>query len=317
MLGARSMEKAFNLFVYSKEGIVTDLGYVVHFITKDDETTLGVLKESVENDYKTAKKFPLVTKVTNEDYFATVRIGTNLKWFEQIFQLESAAQNPLVCITEIVNGQPRIDLSMNLEPFRIDGGHKVKGNSRLNHEAMDDYLTKYLSDAGFDLPRLIHDDYFSAIKLLRSNGHLISTMKLLLSCIDTIAFVEFGDSPGNFNKWLSEYANLSSHGINEAELWELRNSLLHMSNLSSRKVLAKKHPSIIVYAGHLSEQERPRFDDDQNCKYLNLDKFMETIYKAISTWCKSFEADPEKLEVFVTRYDLVVSDSRLSVLKSF
>lgn len=309
------MEKAFNLFLYSKSGIIAEIGYVVHPIIEDDAGTLKILKEAVEKDCIISKRLSLDSNIADEEYFSKLRLGTNLELFEKVFQLESAVYDPLVCITVIVDGKPRVDLSMNLKPFRIDDGHKMNNNSRLNYESMDDYLTKYISDAGFDLPRLIHDDYFVAIKLLRNNGHLISTMKLLLSCIDTLAYVDFGDIPGNFNKWLNEYSDLSSHGINEAELWELRNSLLHMSNLSSRRVLAKKHPSIIIFTGNLSELEKPRFDDDENCKFLNLDNFLETIYVAISNWCKSFQGNPKKIELFVTRYDLIVSDSRLSVLR--
>ena len=62
-------------------------------------------------------------------------------------------------------------------------------------------------------------------------------MKLIASFIDTMAFLEYGDVPGNFVRWLDTYAKIPSLGIKSAQLWELRNSLVHMSNLDSQKVL--------------------------------------------------------------------------------
>ncbi len=44
--------------------------------------------------------------------------------------------------------------------------------------------------------------------------------------------------PGNFSKWLAAYADLTPLGVTAKELWEFRNGLLHMINLSSRAVTA-------------------------------------------------------------------------------
>jgi hypothetical protein len=59
-----------------------------------------------------------------------------------------------------------------------------------------------------------------------------------MSCVDTIAFVEYGDEARNFARWIDAYVDLGPHHISSDELWEFRNSPLHMTNLSSRKVLA-------------------------------------------------------------------------------
>lgn len=55
---------------------------------------------------------------------------------------------------------------------------------------MEDYLVKYTTPEGFDVPRLINDDFFLAIKLLFNSGLYVSASKLLLSFIDSIAYVE-------------------------------------------------------------------------------------------------------------------------------
>ena len=107
---------------------------------------------------------------------------------------------------------------------------------------MIDYLTKYSTEDGFDLPRLLNDDFFVAIRLLFNNRCYVSAANLLMSFIDSIAFVEYGDCTGgsNFCRWLESYVDLQSIGITAEEIWEHRNSLVHMTNLDSRKVLSGK-----------------------------------------------------------------------------
>lgn len=101
---------------------------------------------------------------------------------------------------------------------------------------MKNYLLEYMKPNGFDLPRLLNDDYFNAIRLLWNNKQYVSVMKLLLSFLDTVAYLDSGDTPGNFQKWLNNYADITSLDVTADELWELRNSLLHMTNSDSRKV---------------------------------------------------------------------------------
>ena len=103
-----------------------------------------------------------------------------------------------------------------------------------------DYLKVYLTDAGLDIPRLIDDDFILAIKTLMNNEKYISALKLILSMIDTLGFIEFGPTNDCFVKWLDKYCAMKDSGVTSEELWELRNSLLHMTNLDSRKVRSGK-----------------------------------------------------------------------------
>lgn len=45
----------------------------------------------------------------------------------------------------------------------------------------------------------------------------VSCVKLLMSCIDTLALVEFGDVSGNFFKWLDAYVDLEPYDISSKE----------------------------------------------------------------------------------------------------
>ncbi|MCK4817524.1 hypothetical protein KA005_17280 [bacterium] len=177
---------------------------------------------------------------------------------------------------------------------------------------MKDYLQEYMTPHGFDLPRLIHNDYFNAIKLLFNQGHYVSCMKLLVSFIDTIAYLEHGDVKGNFVMWLDSYSNLDKVGITSSQLWELRNSILHMSNLDSRKVSSGKEKKIsfcVAKEGYTSPE-------NQGIKYFNLKDLIGVITDALSKWIGTFNENPDKFVVFVEKYDTVISDDRHAISHS-
>jgi len=95
-----------------------------------------------------------------------------------------------------------------------------------------------------------------------------------------------------------------------SEVWEFRNSLLHMTNLDSRKVLAGAVRRLMFYVGTMPEGI-PMEDDE--AKYFSLiDLIMETT-NALERWFESFSAAPSKFKDFVERYDRVVSDVRYAM----
>jgi len=59
---------------------------------------------------------------------------------------------------------------------------------------MKNYLEAYITNGDLDLIRLINDDFCSAIKLTFNHRYFTSSLKLLLSFIDTIAYVYSGSS---------------------------------------------------------------------------------------------------------------------------
>ncbi len=136
-----------------------------------------------------------------------------------------------------------------------------------------------------------------------------------MSFLDTIAYVEFGGRrPGEtsvFVDWLRTFADPDPAGVTPEELWELRNSLLHMSNLESRKVALGKVARLTPYVG---AQDHPPSTDPM-VKYFNVYQLIEAVAAAIQRWIVSYNEHPEKMRTFVERYDRVVSDDRQAIIR--
>jgi hypothetical protein len=172
-----------------------------------------------------------------------------------------------------------------------------------------DYLLRYMTPEGFDFPNLLNDDFFKPIRLLYNNRHYVSANKLLMNFVDSMGFLEFGDTGENtFTRFLAAYADLTKLGVTADELWEQRNSLLHMSNLDSRKVLSGKVRRLASYVGTLPDDTSDFIADT---KYYNLKLLIDTLGAACTRWAESFRSDEGKFELFLDRYDLVVSDNRM------
>jgi len=173
------------------------------------------------------------------------------------------------------------------------------------------YLEKYVTENGFDVPRLINDDFFVAIKLCYNNRLYVSAIKLLLSFIDSMSFVAYGESSGkHFQKWLNEFCDMEKIGISSFELWEHRNSMLHMTNLASKQVKKDVCKMLIGYVGELPNNIKLNKGD---CGYYNINTLIMTIANGVEKYLKE-KLTPDEIEKFVARYDLVVSDSRNLVI---
>lgn len=132
-----------------------------------------------------------------------------------------------------------------------------------------------------------------------------------MSFIDTIAFVDAGDVRDNFTLWLNTFADLAPVGITSKELWEFRNGLLHMTNLRSRAVAAGKTAPLILYVG---TPTKPLPPNPSGAKYFNLKTLIDAIAAAVSRWVETYNQSAEKRMTFISRYDLIVSDSRLAYI---
>ena len=101
-------------------------------------------------------------------------------------------------------------------------------------------------------------------------------------------------------------------GVTSLELWELRNSLLHMTNLDSKKVrrgsVERLKPVIIN-----SQVEVPSHSGGY--KNFHLTRFTATVLpQGIDKWIRSYNEQPAKLLQFIHRYDTIVSEARLSII---
>jgi hypothetical protein len=305
-------EDAFNLFLFIERGVVNGLGVVVHRLEGTDEQMIARMRDAVGRDLVVCKRFALsepFQHLSSEEYSVLCRIGRQPELFEPIFASYGAGQHPLYGVTPVIDGEIVIDVQDSHGPLLLG---KFQGHPKLGLGVMPDYLEVYSTPAGLDLGALINDDYFMAIKLLFTSGRYVSCMKLLVSFIETVAFLEFGDTAGTFVLWLEKYAQIRSLGVTAPQLWELRNSLLHMSNLDSRRVSSGRETRISFFVG---KRGSPAMRD-MNLLYFNLTDLLATIADAVSKWVDSLSADSEKLRNFVQRYDRVISDARVAKMPS-
>lgn len=299
-----AFERIFNIFVYFDDGLARHYGVRHHRRTGSDDAKCEHLRVHVDGDHPLAQRFSLPRSFTAEQWLAAQRVGDVLQYFEDALTLYRASPSPVFCLTSIVDGMPKIDRTIGPKSFR---GNQVMASEIFG--SFPDYLVEYVEADRLDLPRLINDDYFIAIRTLFNNRLYVSCTKLLMSCIDTLAFVEFGDQPGNFANWLDTYVTLTVHGINSEELWEFRNSVLHMTNLASRKVLSGNVSPIVPYVG--TQPTLPAASPGSP-KPLNLYGLIASVADGIGKWAESYNEDRDKFLAFVERYDLTISDSRMA-----
>lgn len=296
-------ERIFNVFIYFEGGKAREYGLRHYRRDGTEAEKLAYLATRVDEDAGIAARFPLPRAFTVGEWQALQRTGMNIGQFEAGFQQYRAAPAPVLDITMVDEGQPRTDAKTDLEPFWGDKvGQELPGE-------MQDWLIKYTKDDKFHFDQLINDDYFVAIKLLFNARHLASACKLLVSCIDTLAFIEFGDERNNFASWLDDYVDLAPVGVTSTELWEFRNSIVHMTNLSSRAVLAGKVSPIMPYIGSDELAELARSTE---MKPFNFYGLIIALGAGIGRWAETYNTDRDKFLKFVERYDTLLSDSRLA-----
>lgn len=172
---------------------------------------------------------------------------------------------------------------------------------------MKDWLKEYSTPDGFDFPRLLHDDHIAAVKLLFNARKFVSCAKLLLSYIDTMGYLAWGDQPRSFQRWLETYVELTKLGVTPEELWEYRNSLLHMTNSDSRKVIAGKVRRLIFYVGPKPEAWPSDFGE---FKAFDLFELLSAAANGTSRFLLELNNDPARSMALLQRYDQVLSDVR-------
>ena len=134
---------------------------------------------------------------------------------------------------------------------------------------------KYIKDGHFDLCAMVNDDFVLAIRKTWNETHYTSCLKLLVSFIDTMAFVDAGDSTSAaFKAWVDAYIDLAPVGISSTELWEHRNALLHMTTYDSRKVTSGAVRRIVPYIGH--GPKLPRLSEP-DCEYYPMRELLMAV----------------------------------------
>lgn len=304
-------ETVYNLYLFiDAQERVLYLGCILYEIDGTDDEKEAFMREVAEQDYKKARLTKAPLGLTLDAYNARARMGTGLELFEYVFQ-ELQPEAPLAIVTIIQDGKPAINYRTDFSPTNMADVNKSLGAMGV----MDDWLVEYSKTGTFDFAELINDDYLKAYKLLINNKHYTSATKLFLSCIDSLAYVEFGDEKPKsgesnvFCRWLDAYVDLSSVGVTADELWELRNGLLHMSNLHSARVRRKKVRRISLSIGRVPPEKRSPHDDTH---YFNLVDLYGAVTTGMGIWLNTYINNHEKFLVFVERWDRTISDSRLT-----
>lgn len=283
---------AVNIFFYGTEEHFEEIGYHSYmFPSGMAETDMNeLLRERAATDFNLPERHRLSRPLSREDLHGAIR---RAPWkLEQVGNI--IATGVRHCITPVVNGQPQTDETLETR----------------NGYAVHDYLAMFRSPDGFvDLIRLIDGDLMEPIKRLFNAQLYVAATKLTMSMIDTLGFLEFGPEQGVFRRWLNKYADLSDLNVSADELWELRNSLVHMTNLASRSVESGRVERLtFVVAG-------PDVDTPKRLggtKVLHLSRLLAvTLPTAIGQWVRTYAGDERKRNRFVHRYDTIVSESRI------
>ena len=282
-----------NIFVYGDEAHVHAVGWRVYQKAGSDEELTSFLQSRVEHDHRGAPREDLAKPIPWRDFEAMDRLNPLAG---ALAAKGIVGENPVYCVTHIVNDEVRDD-----ETRDVSRGDTVP-----------DYLQVYSTDTAFDFPQLVQDDYFDAIHLLWNNEKYVSCLKLVFSAIDTFGYVEYGpDSNECFARWLDDYCNLGKVGVTSDELWQLRNSLIHMTNLDSRKVRSGKTHRLLPRFTHPDRDVPPLVD---GMKVLHVARFVIAVLpKGIENWLRSYNRDRGKFAEFVERYDTIVSEARFAV----
>jgi len=315
-------EKIYNIFTIFENEILVSTGYIIHEIEGTDDIKIKFLQDNLNTDkenmisrgilesYKIKDKHGIQKiGISLDNYNSMLYNGTTGVLFEYIFQETNAPDNPLTITTSIVNGEIKVDEIRNFQTTPL--GPPVYG---IDEENPTYYLLEYMSEDGLDLNRLILDDFITATQLAYNNQKYVSCLKLFMSAIDSLAFLEYGELPGSniFKKWLETFCDLNRLKISSSELWEFRNALLHMTNPYSRKVLKNKVQPLQFY---VSKTDREELQSNVKFKYFNLRTFIDIITQGVGNWTQSFNTNRDKFETFLDRYDLILSDLRYSKIK--
>ena len=285
-----------NIFVYGDETHVHAIGWRVYERAGSHRELTGFLQSTVHHDHQGAPHEDLAKPIPRRDFEAMDRLNP---FVGALVAKGIVGEDPIYCTTHIVNGEPRADETRDL----------------LGDGTVPDYLRLYMTEDGLDFSHLIQDDYFEAIYLLWNNSKYLSSLKLVFSAVDTFGFIEYGpDRRDCFAQWLNEYCELGKVGVTADELWQLRNSLIHMTNLDSRKVRAGKTHRLLPQVTH-PDRDVPPFVDGM--KVLHVARFViQILPKGIENWLRSYNRDRGRFAEFVERYDTIVSEARLAVADS-
>lgn len=171
-------EAIFNILYFVNSGSITHAAIRTHHADGSDRDKAEWLRSPVASDLAEATPVPLPKPITHDAFMAMQRFGRHLEVFDPLFQAAGAPREPFCCVTAIVDGRPAVNICTDHSPLTAQ---IMQSRDAPTHSNVEDWLTKYATGRGFDLPRLLNDDYFQAIRLLFNAQQYVSCMKLLVT----------------------------------------------------------------------------------------------------------------------------------------
>ena len=104
------MEIILNIYLIIDKGIVTSFNGIAYELDGTDEIKIEYLKNKAKADFSKAIKFDAPQNKKNEfmsynKFHKLEKNGMQYRLFEEIFEKFNAPQNPIVCVTPVVDGE--------------------------------------------------------------------------------------------------------------------------------------------------------------------------------------------------------------------
>ncbi|WP_406698248.1 hypothetical protein V5E97_05265 [Singulisphaera sp. Ch08] len=120
--GPQTTENIFNPFLFVEGELITKLGGLCHEKGGTVREKIAFLQANLTRDLLNATEFPIPESYTlvtpsgtetglrYEGYLKLSELGRHLKVFEEVFEHFDGSEDPLSCITPIVDGKPKIEI---------------------------------------------------------------------------------------------------------------------------------------------------------------------------------------------------------------
>jgi len=104
------VEIILNIYLIIDKGIVTSFKSIAYELDGTDEIKIEYLKNKAKADFPKAFTFDAPKNKKNEfmsynKFHKLEKNGMQYRLFEEIFEKSNAPQNPIVCVTPVVDGE--------------------------------------------------------------------------------------------------------------------------------------------------------------------------------------------------------------------
>lgn len=104
------LETILNIYIVIENGLVVAFKAKAYEVEGNDETKIKYLKEHAKEDFQFAYKFDAPQNRRGDfmpyKKFAKLEAqGMQYRLFEEIFEKFNVPQNPLICVTPVVDGE--------------------------------------------------------------------------------------------------------------------------------------------------------------------------------------------------------------------